>query len=60
LHTVFSRIEAIAGQWARPMVWAIQLSVAFYAGLRGKVLNVPSDAENIIHELVPLDVPALG
>ena len=26
LHTVFSRIEAIAGQLDRPRVWAIQLS----------------------------------
>ena len=60
LHTVFARIEAIAGQLDRPMVWAIQLSVAFYAWLRGKVLKVPSIAEKTIHELAPWAVPALG
>ena len=53
LHMVFSRIEAIAGQLDRPMVWAIQLSVAFYAWLRGKILKMPSVAEKIIRELVP-------
>jgi len=53
VHTVFSRIDAIAGQLDRPVVWAIQLSVAFYAWLRGKVLKVPSMAEKMIHELAP-------
>jgi hypothetical protein len=60
LHTVFSRIEAIAGQLNRQMVWAIQLSVAFYAWLRGKVLKVSSEAENTVRELAPPAVPALG
>jgi len=60
LHMVFSRIEAIAGQLDRSMVWAIQLSVAFYAWLRGKVLKVPSDAEKTIHELAPSPVSAPG
>ncbi len=60
LHRVFSGIEAIAGQLDRPTVWAIQLSVAFYAWLRGKVLKVPSEAENIIRGLAPTAVPALS
>ena len=33
LHTVFSSIDSIAGQLDRPTVWAVQLSVAFYAWL---------------------------
>jgi hypothetical protein len=60
LHRVFSCIESIAGQLDRPTVWAIQLSVAFYAWLRGKVLKVPSEAERTIHELAPPSVLALG
>ena len=60
LHTVFARIEAIAGQLNRQMVWAIQLSVAFYAWLSGKVLKVPSQAENTIHELASPAVPTPG
>ncbi len=58
LHTVFSRIDAIAGQLDRSMVWAIQLSVAFYAWLRGKILKVPMAAEKIIHELSSHAKPA--
>lgn len=53
LHKVFSRIDAIAGQLDRATVWAIQLSVAFYAWLRGKVLKGSSVAEKTIHELAP-------
>ena len=60
LHRVFSGIEAIARQLDRPTVWAIQLSVAFYAWLHGKVLRVPSEAENIIRSLAPMAVPALS
>lgn len=60
LHRVFSCIEFIAGQLDRPTVWAIQLSVAFYAWLRGKVLKVPSEAEKTIHELAPPAALALG
>lgn len=60
LHKVFSCIESIAGQLDRPTVWAIHLSVAFYAWLRGKVLKVPSEVERIIRELAPAPVPALG
>jgi len=59
LHRVFSGIEAIAGRLDRPTVWAIQLSVAFYAWLRGKVLKVPSEVENIIRGLASTAVPAL-
>ena len=53
LHKVFSCIESIAGQLDRPTVWAIQLSVAFYAWLRGKVLRMSSEAEKATHELAP-------
>jgi hypothetical protein len=60
LHKVFSGIESIAGQLDRPTVWAIQLSVAFYAWLRGKVLTVPSEAEKTIHELASAPVLVLG
>ncbi len=60
LHKVFSCIESIAGQLDRPTVWAIQLSVAFYAWLRGKVLKVPSEAVKTIHDLAPPSVLALG
>ena len=60
LHKVFSGIDAIAGQLDRPTVWAIQLSVAFYAWLRGKVLKVPWDAEKTIHTLAPPAILALG
>ena len=60
LHKVFSRIASIAGQLDRSTVWAIQLSVAFYAWLHGKVLAVPTEAEKAIHELAPALVPALG
>ena len=60
LHKVFAGIEAIAGQLDRPTVWAIQLSVAFYAWLRGKVLKVPLNAEKAIHVLAPPAIPALG
>jgi len=60
LHKVFSCIESIAGQLDRSTVWAIQLSVAFYAWLRGKVLKVPSEAQQTIHKLAPAPVLALG
>ena len=60
LQKVFSRIGSIAGQLNRSTVWTIHLSVAFYAWLRGKVLNVPPEAERTIHELVPTPVSALG
>lgn len=50
LHRVFSRMEAIAEQLERGEVWALQLSVAFYQWLRGKVLNVPTEANGIIGE----------
>lgn len=60
IHLVFSRIVSIAGQLTRSMVWAIHLSVAFYAWLRGKVLQVPPEAEMTIRELVPMSAPALG
>lgn len=59
LHTVFSRIDAIAEQLDRPTVWALQLSVAFYAWLRGKVLKSTTEVEKIIHELVPPAKPCL-
>ena len=60
LHRVFSRIVSIAGQLTRSLVWAIHLSGAFYAWLRGKVLKVPPEAERTIHELAPTPVSALG
>ena len=60
LHRVFSGIDSIAGQLDRPTVWAIQLSVAFYAWLRGKVLKVPLETEILIRELAPPTVLALG
>jgi len=53
LHKVFSCIESIAGQLDRPTVWAIHLSVAFYAWLKGKVLKMPSEAENALRALAP-------
>lgn len=56
LITVFTCIESIAEQLDRPTVWAIQLSVAFYAWLRGKVLNVPAEVEKVVKNLMP---PAL-
>ncbi len=52
LHTVLSHIDANAEQLDRPMVWAIHLSVAFYAWLRGKILKVPQIVEKIIKELM--------
>lgn len=60
MHTVFSAIDAIAEQLSRAEVWAIQLSVAFYAWLRGKVLKVPSMAEKTVHRLAlqPADAPS--
>ena len=60
LHRVFTRIASIAGQLAPPTVWAIHLSVAFSAWLRGKVLPVPPEAATAIHELAPTPLPALG
>lgn len=59
MHAVFSAIDAIAGQLDRAAVWAVQLSVAFYAWLRGKVLKVPWMAEDAIHQLAlrPATVP---
>jgi hypothetical protein len=60
LHKVFSCIESIAGQLDRPTVWAIQLSVAFYAWLRGKVLKVPSEVEKTIRRLAPSPLLSLG
>lgn len=60
LHAAFSAIDAIAGQLDRAAVWAVQLSVAFYAWLRGKVLNVPWMAEETVHRLAlrPAAAPA--
>ena len=58
LHKVFSCIESIAGQLDRPTVWVIQLSVAFYAWLQGKVLKVSAEAEKAIRELTPPPLPA--
>jgi hypothetical protein len=58
LHRVFAQLDSIAGQLDRPTVWAIQLSVAFYVWLRGKVLKVPAVAEQVIHELAAVPVPA--
>lgn len=58
LHTVLSHIDANAEQLDRPMIWAIHLSVAFYAWLRGKILKVPSAAEKIIRELTLAATPA--
>ena len=58
LHKVFSCIESTAGQLDRPTVWAIHLSVAFYAWLRGKVLKMPSPVEQAIHALAAPTVPA--
>jgi len=60
LHRVFSCVEAIAGQLDRSQVWAIHLSVAFYAWLRGKVLKVPSMAVKTIQELVSPAILALA
>jgi hypothetical protein len=57
LHRVFSRIETIAGQLNRQQVWTVQLSVAFYAWLRGKLLKVPSVADKTIRELAPSPAP---
>jgi hypothetical protein len=57
LHQVFARIDAIAGQLNRATVWAIHLSVAFYAWLRGKVLKMPPEAQNVILEMAPPGVP---
>lgn len=60
LHKVFSCIESIAGQLDRPTVWAIHLSVAFYAWLRGKLLTMPAEVERAVHHLAPSPVLALG
>ena len=60
LHTVFSRIDSIAGQLDRPTVWTLHLSIAFCVWLRGKALRMPAEAEIIVNELSPAPVPALG
>ena len=60
LYMVFSRIDAIAGQLDRATIWAIQLSVAFYAWLRGKVLKVPKMAEDVVHQLSLMPPAAPG
>jgi hypothetical protein len=59
LHKVFACIDAIAEQLDRPTVWALQLSVAFYAWLRGKVLKGASAMEKVIRELAPTAKPSL-
>lgn len=58
LHAVFSAIDAIAGQLDRSSVWAIQMSVAFYVWLGGKVLKVPRMAEETVHRLALRPAPA--
>jgi len=60
LHTVFSRIDSIAGQLTRSMVWTLHLSIAFCVWLRGKALHMPAEAEKIFNELSPAPVPVLG
>ena len=60
LYMVFSRIDAIAGQLDRATSWAVQLSVAFYAWLRGKVLKVPKMAEDVVHQLSLMPPAAPG
>jgi len=60
LHKVFSCLEATAGQLDRATVWVVQLSVAFYAWLRGKMLRMPSTVAEAIRVLLPDSVLASG
>ena len=51
IHRCFSWINSIAEQLDYSMVWNVQLSIAFYAFLDGKLLNVPDFATEGIHML---------
>ena len=51
LHRAFAAIDAIAEQLGRSGVWRLQLSLAFYAWLRGKVLKMPDIAQKTVRQL---------